>query len=102
MCKCTVIELCLTDLFKTFNKVKINSSLKLCEFLAYYYSELCIIAPFRDGNTIVIKKFLELFCKSIGYDFSFENIDENSLKEATIYAFYNDTSKLIDIFKKAL
>ncbi len=101
LCKYTVIKLCLTDLFKSFNKVKINSSLKLCEFLAYYYSELCIIAPFRDGNDIVIKKFLELFCKSLGYDFSFENINEKDLKEATIYAFYNDTSKLINIFKKA-
>jgi len=100
LCKSGVVELCLTDLFDTLKNVKINSIDNLCEFLAYYYSEFSVIAPFRDGNEVVIRKFLEDYCKKIGYDFSFNDIDDEELKEAVIYAFYYDTSKLINIFKK--
>lgn len=99
LCKSGVVELCLTDLFSTLKDVQINSIDELCEFLAYYYSEFSVIAPFRDGNEIVIRKFLEEFSKYLGYDFSFENINNEELKEAVIYSFYHDTSKLINVFK---
>lgn len=52
-------------------------------------------------NEIVVRKFLEEFVKNLGFDFSFENVDEVELKDAVIYSFYHDTSKLIDAFKKA-
>ncbi len=100
MCKNDVIDLCLHDLFKLLGEVKIENEEDLYNFLAYYYSELSIIAPFRDGNDITIKTFLELYVKNLGYDFSFDNINENELQEALIYAFYHDTNKLINLFKQ--
>lgn len=101
LCKAAVVELCLTDLFSTLKDIKINSTDELCEFLAYYYSEFSVIAPFRDGNEIVVRKFLEEFVKNLGFDFSFDDVDGDELKEAVIYSFYHDTSKLINVFKKA-
>lgn len=101
LCKAPVVELCITDLFKTIKNFRIDSIDDLCEFLAYYYSEFCVIAPFRDGNYVVIRKFLEDYCKSLGYDFSFDCIDDEELRGATTYAFYHDTSKLFCVFKKA-
>jgi len=99
LCKAGVVELCLTDLFSTLRNITINSKDELCNFLAYYYSELSVIAPFRDGNEIVIRTFLEEFVKQFGFEFSFDNINNNELKEAVIYSFYHDTSKLINVFK---
>ena len=99
LCKAGVVELCITDLFSTLKDIKINSIDELCEFLAYYYSELSVIAPFRDGNEIVIRKFLEDFSKYLGYNFSFAGINDEELKEAVIYSFYHDTSKLVNVFK---
>lgn len=99
LCKADVVELCLTDLFKTLKDIQISSIDDLCGFLAYYYSEFSVIAPFRDGNELVIRKFLEEFVKKFGYDFSFEKINNKELKEAVIYSFYHDTSKLISVFK---
>ncbi len=101
MCRSNVVDLCLHDLFKLLNDVKINNQDDLYNFLAYYYSELSIIAPFRDGNDITIKTFLEAFIKDKGFNFSFKNIDENELKEATIYAFYYDINKLVNLFKNS-
>lgn len=99
MCKTGVVELCLTDLFSTLKNIKIDNEDELCNFLAYYYSEFSVIAPFRDGNEIVIRKFLEEFSKNKGFKFSFKNINNEELKEAVIYSFYHDTSKLINVFK---
>ncbi len=101
LCKAAVVDLCLTDLFSTLKGIKIGSIDELCEFLAYYYSEFSVIAPFRDGNEVVVRKFLEEFVKNLGFDFSFDNVNDTELKEAVIYSFYNDISKLIDAFKKA-
>ncbi len=100
MCQKDVVDLCLHDLFKLLGEVKIKNEEDLYNFLAYYYSELSIIAPFRDGNDITIKTFLELYAKSLGYHFSFEKINKDALQEALIYAFYHDTNKLISLFKQ--
>lgn len=99
LCKAGVVELCLTDLFSTLKDIKINSIDDLCNFLAYYYSEFSVIAPFRDGNEVTIRKYLEEFSNNLGYSFSFNNINNEELKEAVIYSFYHDTSKLINVFK---
>ena len=99
LCKAGVVELCLTDLFSGLKDIRISSKEDLYNFLAYYYSEFSVIAPFRDGNEIVIRKFLEEFCKNKGFEISFDNVNNEELKEAVIYSFYHDTSKLINVFK---
>ena len=100
MCKYDIIDLCLHDLFNNLKEVKINSDDDLYNFLAYYYSELSIITPFRDGNDITIKTFLEHYTKNLGYNFTFNNINNDELQEALIYAFYYDINKLVELFKQ--
>ena len=97
-CQYEIIDLCLTDLFNMeFNIKDINDMTK---FLAYFYSELNVILPFRDGNETTIRLFLEKWCNHMGYEICFNDINEQKLIESTKYAFYYDTSKLIDLFKE--
>lgn len=102
LCQFGVIELCLKDLFRNLKEVKINSLDDMIIFLAYYYSELMVILPFRDGNEITIKLFLEEFLKQKGYQFSFGKIDDLELWEATKYAFYYNTDKLYNLIKRTI
>lgn len=98
MCQYEVIDLCLTDLFdKSF---VIDSFSNLAKALAYFYSELMIIFPFRDGNEATIRCFLENYCKWYGYDLDFNNIDNNYLNDALIHAFYHDSDRLACIFEE--
>lgn len=91
-CQYEVIDLCLTDLFnKKYPK-------DLSTTIAYLYSELMIILPFRDGNETVIEAFLENYAKNQNKKLTFKTINKKDLTEALIYAFYKDTSKLITIF----
>ena len=97
MCHHQIIDLCLTNLFE--QQIKINNTKDACKFLAYFYSELNIICPFRDGNKKTIEIFLEKWLLKLHYKIDFNNIDEKTLTENLIYSFYNDTSKLITLFK---
>lgn len=99
-CQYEVIDLCLTDLF-TVN-FKCDNTDDMVKSLAYFYSELNVIFPFRDGNETTIRFFLEFWCKSKGYKISFNELNENDLIECTKYAFYYDTSKLEDLFKEKI
>ncbi len=99
-CQYKVIDLCLTDLFTTsFNTDTLDNMVKS---LAYFYSELNVIFPFRDGNEYTIRMFLRQWCKIEGYIINFDEIDENDLIQGTKYAFYYNTSKLEKLFKKAI
>ena len=99
LCQHEVIDLCLTDLLDNLKNLKINNLQEMAEVLAYYYSELSIICPFRDGNEPVIRVFLELFAVSNGYKIYFEELIKTELKVCLTYSFYNDTSKLTELFK---
>ncbi len=92
-CQYEVIDLCLTDLFSKTYKEDLSTT------IAYLYSELMIILPFRDGNETVIELFLENYTKNKKYSLNFKTINKEKLTEALTYAFYKDTSKLINIFK---
>lgn len=99
-CQYEIIDLCLTDLFNMeFNIQNITDMTKV---LAYIYSELNVILPFRDGNETTIRTFLEKWCQKLDYEICFSDIDENELIESTKYAFYYDTSKLINLFKEKI
>lgn len=102
LCQFGVIELCLKDLFRNLKEVKINSHDDMLIFLAYYYSELMVILPFRDGNEVTIKLFLELYLKKHGYNFDFKKIDNAKLWEATKYAFYYNPDKLYKLLKETI
>ena len=54
----------------------------IVDFLAYYYSELNIIHPFREGNGRVLREYLRQVVgfislnNSLDYELDFSNVDE--------------------------
>lgn len=57
---------------------KVHNKEELIDFLAYFYSELNIIHPFREGNGRVIREYLRqvVAFKSLNYELDFSNVDE--------------------------
>ena len=61
---------------------KIKTKEDIVDFLAYYYSELNIIHPFREGNGRVLREYLRQVVgfislnNSLDYELDFSNIDE--------------------------
>ena len=96
MCKKEIIDMCLTNLFQRKKDKDIINT------LAYFYSELMIIFPFRDGNKKTIEYFLEAYTKKQNHTITFSKINEEKLNDALKYAFYYDTTKLIKLFKQNL
>ncbi len=96
MCQHQVIDLCLSDLLK--EELKAGDDIALA--LAYFYSELLIIFPFRDGNIVTIQTFLKNWLETLDYTINFNDIDVNQLTNATNYAFYEDISELTKLFSK--
>lgn len=96
MCQYQVVDLCLSDLLK--EKLKAGDDIALA--LAYFYSELLIIFPFRDGNTVTIQTFLKKWLETLGYTINFNNIDNGQLTNATKHSFYEDLSELKTLFSK--
>ena len=65
---------------------KIKTKEESVHFLAYYYSELNIIHPFREGNGRVLREYLRQVVaflslnNSLDYELDFSSVDENDKK----------------------
>ena len=65
---------------------KIKTKEEIVHFLAYYYSELNIIHPFREGNGRVLREYLRQVVaflslnNSLDYELDFSSVDENDKK----------------------
>ena len=61
---------------------KLKTKEDIVDFLAYYYSELNIIHPFREGNGRVLREYLRQVVgfislnNSLDYELDFSNVDE--------------------------
>ena len=61
---------------------KLKSKDDIVNFLAYYYSELNIIHPFREGNGRILREYLRQIVgfislnNSLDYELDFSNVDE--------------------------
>ncbi len=78
-------------------------------FLAYFYSELNMAHPFRDGNGRTLREFMRQFVQKKNDDLSFgkyellySKMDKDRLLEATIYSVRHDTSLLEQEFDQGL
>lgn len=68
---------------------KLKTKEDIVDFLAYYYSELNIIHPFREGNGRVLREYLRQVVgfislnNSLNYELDFSNIDEKDKENLT-------------------
>ena len=93
---------------KIFDDIKkIKSKEDIIVFLSYYYSELNVVRPFREGNGRIMREYLRqvvLFInKNLGFDYEldFSNVteeDKNNLMNGSIMSAMNGNLELLNKF----
>lgn len=71
--------------------------------LAYYYSELNMLHPFREGNGRTLRTFMSVLAmNSKGYTLAWDQMDSQENIDACAYAVYHDESKIENMLEKIL
>ena len=93
---------------KIFDDIKkIKTKEDIIVFLSYYYSELNVVYPFREGNGRIMREYLRqvvLFInKNLGFDYEldFSNVtleDKNNLMNGSIISAMNGNLELLNKF----
>lgn len=91
---------------------KIKSRDDIVYFLAYYYSELNVIHPFREGNGRIMREYLRQVVVlidrlyNLDYDLNFSNVDEtdksNLMNGSIVSAMNGDLTLLKSFFDSRL
>lgn len=90
-----------STLYKMY-KENIQSREEMVRVIAYYYAELNMIHPFREGNGRTLRTFIKLFSKTRGYELSFAMVNPIEMLNATIYSVKYDVSMLESIFENCI
>lgn len=89
-------ELITDDLLQT-----IGDSSEYIKRLAYYYSELNMLHPFREGNGRTLRTFISILAMNSGGNIiAWDQMDPEENIEACAYAAYHDETKLELMFTK--
>lgn len=99
------VEDALQDLMTKLNRemtAKSITSNNIGEKLAYYYGELNMIHPFREGNGRTQKIFIETVADKLGYSLVLEKIDSKRLLEATIESVNGTGKPLKKVFEEVI
>lgn len=75
---------------------------KLCERLAFYYNELNVLHPFREGNGRTQRLLCEEIMRRQNYQLNWSKITENEHLQAVIQAYEGNLSPLKQLFEKIL
>ena len=71
--------------------------------LAYYYSELNMLHPFREGNGRTLRTFISILAmNNNNYAFAWDKMDPRENIEACAYASYHDESKIATMLAKII
>ena len=95
------------EINKLFSNLKNDSYLQdldksnLAKKLAYYWSELNVLHPFREGNGRTTREFLRQLALKNGYSLNYQNVNANVLLDASKKSIYNE-SELADLIYKLL
>lgn len=93
----------LEDLVTKLNRDITSKSItanNISEKLAYYYGELNMIHPFREGNGRTQKIFIEKVADKLGYSLQLEKVDSKKLLEATIESVNGTGRPLKKVFEE--
>ena len=88
-----------TELSKE-NEIKTASAEKFPSRLAYYFSEIHRIHPFREGNSRSTQAFFRQLSKEASYDLSFQGVEANTWYDVARQANHGNISKLEGFFKE--
>ena len=92
-------------IFDDLKKIKTKEDIVV--FLSYYYSELNVVHPFREGNGRIMREYLRqvvvFINKNLGFDYEldFSNVteeDKNNLMNGSIMSAMNGDLELLNKF----
>lgn len=90
------------DIFKKLQKEHYLLNLprdKFCERLAYFFSEINALHPFREGNGRSQREFIKTLSYAAGYELDFTKVTKELMIEASHKAFYCDYSSMVRMFQ---
>ena len=67
--------------------------------LAYYWAELNVLHPFREGNGRTTREFLRQLALKNGYILQLQNVDTQTLLNASIKSIYDENELASLLFK---
>ena len=70
--------------------------------ISFYFGEINVLHPFREGNGRTQRVFIEYLAKAAGYDVDFSPISKNEMINASIRAFDCDYLPMEEMFSKIL
>lgn len=104
----------MTNILKKIKKDihKLKNKEDIVSFLAYYYAELNIIHPFREGNGRLMREYLRQIVVllkenyDLNYDLDFSNVDEldkkNLMNGSIVSAMTGELEYLENFFDSTL
>lgn len=101
------IDYSLDEVFKELKKDIENDAFKnnkiedIAEKLAYYYAELNVVHPFREGNGRTTREFLRQLALKYGYILDFTKIPADEILRAAIKSI-TDIKELTSVYERAL
>lgn len=69
------------------------------ERVAYYYCELNVIHPFRDGNGRTLRLFFDELAINAGYEFNWSGIEQDRWLYANIAGYNSNLTPLTKLFE---
>jgi len=82
----------LLDELKKENYLQGLSTDPFVERLTYYFTELNVIHPFREGNGRVLREFIRRLALKAGYTINWADVDPKSMLEAMIQSPYDHSA----------
>lgn len=92
-------------LFKQLKNDHYLRGLDMCAFCqkgAYYFGEINMIHPFREGNGRTQRVFLQFLAKAAGYLLDFKSLTVRQMENASIRSASVDNKGFYDILKKSV
>lgn len=88
------------DYLERMNYLHDYDKVSFVKHLAYFFCEMNVVHPFREGNGRTLRLFCEVLALQAGYELQWKTISENAWLSANIAGYQGDLEPLITIFSK--
>ncbi|MCQ2966663.1 MAG: Fic family protein [Alphaproteobacteria bacterium] len=100
-CLCQNIQSYAESIFQPLKKENyLKNSTNLSERLAYYFSEINVLHPFREGNGRTQRVFIKYLATNAGANIDFSSVSSKEMFIASANAFACQYKEMIDMFTR--
>jgi cell filamentation protein len=102
-CKCQFITTYADSLFQQLKKERFLTQTPpetIYDRLTFYFSEINVLHPFREGNGRAQRVFIEYLASAAGYHIDFSNVSNQEMIVASVDAFDKEYGKLTEMLKR--